>query len=66
VHCSSAQIVAGARRTAFRATASGLQRTFNILTNTPFMRLRNKERWLTYVAPMFEDGAFAGARPPAR
>jgi hypothetical protein len=30
------------------------RRTFNILTNTPFARLRNKERWLTYVGTMFE------------
>jgi hypothetical protein len=29
-------------------------RTFNILTNTPLARLRNKERWLTYVGTMFE------------
>jgi hypothetical protein len=30
------------------------RRTFNILTNTPLARLRNKERWLTYVGTMFE------------
>ncbi len=30
------------------------RRTFNILTNTPLARLRNRERWLTYVGTMFE------------
>ena len=30
------------------------RRTFNILTNTPLARLRNKKRWLTYVGTMFE------------
>jgi hypothetical protein len=30
------------------------RRTFNILTNTPLARLRNKQRWLTYVGTMFE------------
>jgi transposase-like protein len=30
------------------------RRTFNLLTNTPLARLRNKERWLTYIGTMFE------------
>jgi hypothetical protein len=36
----------------FRCLTCG--RTFNILTNTPLARLRNKETWLTYVGTMFE------------
>lgn len=36
----------------YRCGACG--RTFNILTNTPLARLRNKERWLTFVGTMFE------------
>jgi len=30
------------------------RRTFNILTKTPLARLRNKDRWLTYVGTMLE------------
>ncbi|TMG71274.1 MAG: IS1 family transposase [Betaproteobacteria bacterium] len=30
------------------------RRTFNILTNTPLARLRNKDRWLTFAGTLFE------------
>ena len=36
----------------FRCTSCS--RTFNILTNTPLARLRNKDRWLTFVGTMLE------------
>jgi hypothetical protein len=37
------------------------RRTFNALTNTPLARLRNKERWLTYVGTMFEGRSIRGS-----
>ena len=37
-----------------RYRCGACRRTFNILTNTPLARLRNKERWLTFVGTMFE------------
>jgi hypothetical protein len=62
VHCSSAQIVGwGAAHGLPRYRCLACKRTFNILTNTPFMRLRNKERWLTYVGTMFEGRSIRGS-----
>ncbi|HEY6720905.1 MAG TPA: hypothetical protein VI363_04640 [Burkholderiales bacterium] len=37
-----------------RYRCGACRRTFNILTNTPLARLRNKERWLTFVGTMVE------------
>jgi transposase-like protein len=54
-HCPSDQIVRwGAAHGLPRYRCLSCRRTFNILTNTPLARLRNKERWLTYVGTMFE------------
>ena len=54
-HCSSHHVVHwGAAHGLPRYRCLGCKRTFNILTNTPLARLRNKERWLTYVGTMFE------------
>ena len=54
-HCSSDRVVRwGAAHGLPRYRCLACRRTFNILTNTPLARLRNKERWLTYVGTMFE------------
>ena len=54
-HCASDQIVRwGTAHGLPRFRCLKCRRTFNILTNTPLARLRNKERWLTYVGTMFE------------
>jgi transposase-like protein len=55
LHCTSDRIVRwGAAHGLPRYRCLSCKRTFNILTNTPFARLRNRERWLTYVGTMFE------------
>lgn len=54
-HCRSDHVVAwGAAHGLPRHRCLSCRRTFNILTNTPLARLRNRERWLTYVGTMFE------------
>lgn len=54
-HCASDQTVRwGAAHGLPRFRCLTCRRTFNSLTNTPLARLRNKERWLTYVGTMFE------------
>jgi len=37
-----------------RSRCVSCKRTFNILTNTPLARLRNRARWLTYVGTLLE------------
>jgi len=54
-HCQSERTVHwGAAHGLPRYPCLACKRTFNILTKTPLARLRNKERWLTYVGTMFE------------
>lgn len=54
-HCRSENTVhwgSAHRMPRFRCTSCA--RTFNILTKTPLARLRNKDRWLTFVGTMLE------------
>jgi len=54
-HCRSNDIAHwGAAHGFPRYRCGSCKRTFNILTNTPLARLRNKERWLTFVGTMIE------------
>src|SRR5689334_17798128 len=54
-HCQSERTIRwGAAHGLPRYRCLSCKRTFNILTKTPLARLRNKERWLTYVGTMFE------------
>jgi transposase-like protein len=54
-YCPSDRLVRwGAAHGLPRYRCLACRRTFNILTNTPLARLRNRERWLTYVGTMFE------------
>ena len=54
-HCASTRFVGwGAAHGLPRYRCADCKRTFNILTNTPLAHLRNRERWLTYVATMIE------------
>jgi transposase-like protein len=54
-HCLAGRFVGwGAAHGLPRYRCLDCKRTFNILSNTPLTRLRNKERWLTYVGTMFE------------
>jgi len=54
-HCSSDRVSGwGAAHGIARYRCRICKRTFNILTNTPLARLRNKERWLTFLGTMFE------------
>jgi hypothetical protein len=48
----------GAARGFPRSRCISCGRTFNILTNTPLARLRNKDRWLTYVGTLLEGKTF--------
>ena len=61
-HCASDRIVRwGAAHGLPRYRCLACRRTFNILTNTPLARLRNRERWLTYVGTMFEGKSIRGS-----
>jgi transposase-like protein len=61
-HCASGRIVRwGAAHGLPRYRCLACRRTFNILTNTPLARLRNRERWLTYVGTMFEGKSIRGS-----
>jgi transposase-like protein len=54
-HCRSERVTHwGAAHGFPRYRCGSCRRTFNILTNTPLARLRNKERWLTFVGTMIE------------
>ncbi len=54
-HCRSGDIAHwGAAHGFPRYRCGSCRRTFNILTKTPLARLRNKERWLTFVGTMIE------------
>jgi transposase-like protein len=54
-HCDSDHTVHWGTAHSFpRYRCGSCRRTFNILTNTPLARLRNKDRWLTYVGTMLE------------
>jgi len=54
-HCASGRVVRwGAAHGLPRYRCLACRRTFNALTNTPLAHLRNRERWLTYVATMIE------------
>jgi len=54
-HCQSERISRwGAAHGIPRYRCSSCKRTFNILTNTPLARLRNRQRWLTFVGTMVE------------
>ena len=54
-HCRSDRITHWGNAHGFpRYRCASCKRTFNILTNTPLARLRNKQRWLTFVGTMVE------------
>lgn len=54
-HCRSENISHWGTAHGFpRYRCGSCKRTFNILTNTPLARLRNKQRWLTFVGTMVE------------
>jgi transposase-like protein len=54
-HCRSEDVTHwGAAHGFPRYRCGSCRRTFNILTKTPLARLRNKERWPTFVATMIE------------
>lgn len=54
-HCRSDSITHWGNAHGFpRYRCGSCKRTFNILTNTPLARLRNKQRWLTFVGTMVE------------
>jgi transposase-like protein len=54
-HCRSDRIAHWGTAHGFpRYRCGSCRRTFNILTNTPLARLRNKQRWLTFVGTMVE------------
>ena len=61
-YCASDRVVRwGAAHGLPRYRCLACSRTFNILTNTPLARLRNRERWLTYVGTMFEGRSIRGS-----
>jgi transposase-like protein len=54
-HCRSVDVTHwGAAHGFPRYRCGSCRRTFNILTKTPLARLRNKERWPTFVGTMIE------------
>ena len=54
-HCRSDHTVRwGAAHGLPRRRCVSCGRTFNILTNTPLARLRNKDRWLTFAGTLLE------------
>ncbi len=54
-HCLSSDVTHwGAAHGFPRYRCGSCRRTFNILTKTPLARLRNKERWPTFVGTMIE------------
>jgi len=54
-HCRSDDVAHwGAAHGFPRYRCGSCRRTFNILTKTPLARLRNKERWPTFVGTMIE------------
>ncbi len=54
-HCRSVEVTHwGAAHGFPRYRCGSCRRTFNVLTKTPLARLRNKERWPTFVGTMIE------------
>src|SRR5258706_63955 len=54
-HCRSDKVAHwGAAHGLPRYRCGSCKRTFNVLTRTPLARLRNKERWPTFVGTMIE------------
>src|SRR5713226_3332651 len=54
-HCRSVDVTHwGAAHGFPRYRCGSCRRTFNVLTKTPLARLRNKERWPTFVGTMIE------------
>jgi len=54
-HCRSVEVAHwGAAHGFPRYRCGSCRRTFNVLTKTPLARLRNKERWPTFVGTMIE------------
>jgi len=54
-HCRSVDVAHwGAAHGFPRYRCGSCRRTFNVLTKTPLARLRNKERWPTFVGTMIE------------
>src|SRR5712671_2108782 len=54
-HCLSGDVTHwGAAHGFPRYRCGSCRRTFNVLTKTPLARLRNKERWPTFVGTMIE------------
>jgi transposase-like protein len=54
-HCGSDNVAHWGTAHGFpRYRCGSCRRTFNILTKTPLARLRNKERWPTFVGTMIE------------
>jgi transposase-like protein len=61
-HCRSVDIAHwGAAHGFPRYRCGSCRRTFNILTKTPLARLRNKERWPTFVGTMIERRSIRGS-----
>ena len=54
-HCRSERVTHWGTAHGFpRYRCGSCKRTFNVLTNTPLARLRNKQRWLTFVGTVIE------------
>jgi transposase-like protein len=54
-HCRSVRVTHWGTAHGFpRYRCGACRRTFNVLTKTPLARLRNKERWPTFVGTMIE------------
>ena len=61
-HCRSVDVAHwGAAHGFPRYRCGSCRRTFNILTKTPLARLRNKERWPTFVGTMIERRSIRGS-----
>jgi transposase-like protein len=61
-HCRSDDVAHwGAAHGFPRYRCGSCRRTFNILTKTPLARLRNKERWPTFVGTMIERRSIRGS-----
>jgi len=61
-HCRSDDVAHwGAAHGFPRYRCGSCRRTFNILTKTPLARLRNKERWPTFVGTLIERRSIRGS-----
>src|SRR4029077_6503407 len=61
-HCRSDDVAHWGAAPGFpRYRCGSCRRTFNILTKTPLARLRNKERWPTFVGTMIERKSIRGS-----